>query len=386
MDTPNKPLYALIIEHIQSQIESGFFKPDEQIPTEMELVEQFGVSRITTKRALVELERSGYIYRKRGSGSYVKDRSLLDVSTSTVQRSTELIASKRIISMILPYMVENRHVGYLKGVSDYLEAKGYYLSIHSSDWDAEKEKELLIRLPKHGFDGIILYPLGSMYNLDIVHMHVLNSYPLVMIDQFFEGVAVPSVISDNSSGGYYGTKHLIELGHKRIAYVSSIGIEYRTSVRDRYFGYCRALKEYELQVDAELVVCDFYRELTNRDDASFYGHMANDLIVRGATAVVVEHDQLALEMMSACIQAGIRIPEQLSFVGFDDIDRSVHFDIPLTTVRQNFYEIGRCAAELMVSHFEQRAERDKPSFTKVVPIELMVRQSAITLDKKPSIY
>ncbi|MGZ9585119.1 GntR family transcriptional regulator [Paenibacillus marinisediminis] len=378
MDIPNKPLYALIIEHIQRQIEEGKFLPHDQIPTEMELAEQFGVSRITTKRALVELERSGLIYRRRGSGSYVKERQQSE--QLDIQRTAELLPSKRIISIILPYMVENGHVGYLKGISDLLESKGYYLSLHSSDWDAEKERELLIRLPKHGFDGIILYPLGSMHNLDIVHMHYLNGYPLVTIDQYYDGIPLPSVVSDNRRGGYLAAQHLIELGHRRIAYVSSIGIEYRTSVRDRYFGYCQALKEHSVRFVPELVICDFYRQLSSDNEMCFYQDMARALIARGATAVVTEHDQLALVMMSACLKGGIRIPEQLSFVGFDDIDMASHYEIPLSTVTQNYYEIGKCAAQLLINQFNDPSATDPDTNLAMIPVEMKRRLSSASID------
>ena len=378
METQNKPLYAIIIEYIQRQIEEGQFVPHEQIPTEMELAQQFGVSRITTKRALVELERSGYIYRKRGSGSYVRERQ--DSSEVQDRESKEMIPAKNIISIVLPYMVENGHVGYIKGISDYLEATGYYLSLHSTDWNPERERELLNRLPKHGFVGIILYPVSTIYNQDIIHMHHLNGYPLVAIDQFYDGVPVPSVVSDNRNGSYMAARHLIEQGHRRVAYVSSIGIQYRNSVRDRYFGYFQALKDFGLPLDSELVVTDFYRELTSENTHAYYEEVARSLMTKGVTAIMMEHDQLALDMMAACYMAGIKVPEQLSIIGFDDIELAQHGEPPLTTIAQDFYEVGKYAAELMVAAIEKRSDLLERPMPLIVPVEMKMRQSTSAVD------
>ncbi|WP_374017209.1 substrate-binding domain-containing protein [Paenibacillus thiaminolyticus] len=368
MEPGNKPLYALIIDDIKRKIEEGMYTVHQQIPTEMELADQFGVSRITSKRALLELERSGYIYRKRGSGSFVKERagnkeSFLGGTTS---------APQRIISMILPYMAANGHLDYMRGAAEYLESKGYYLSIHCTDWNPEKEKELLTRLPKHGFLGIILYPISSIHNMEVLNLHYVDQYPIVTMDQYYDSIPVPSVCSDNFRGGYIAAQRLIELGHRRIAFVSSIGIEYRSSVRDRYFGYCQALKDGGLPSDAELVITDFYRQVNGENKEAFYAEMIQILLARKATAIQAEHDELALDLLRVCLGSNIQVPEQLSLVGFDDEEVSRHFEVPLATVLQNKYEIGRRAAEAVIDLIEDRKPGKKRM---LVPIMLQERQS-----------
>ncbi|WCF09737.1 LacI family transcriptional regulator [Paenibacillus thiaminolyticus] len=340
----------------------------QQIPTEMELADQFGVSRITSKRALLELERGGYIYRKRGSGSFVKERAgdkepFLGGTSS---------APQRIISMILPYMAANGHLDYMRGATEYLESKGYYLSIHCTDWNPEKEKELLTRLPKHGFSGIILYPISSIHNMEVLNLQYIDQYPIVTMDQYYDSIPVPSVCSDNFRGGYIAAQRLIELGHRRIAFVSSIGIEYRSSVRDRYFGYCQALKDGGLPSDAELVITDFYRQVNEENKEAFYMEMIQILLARKATAIQAEHDELALDLLRVCLGSNIQVPEQLSLVGFDDEEVSRHGEVPLATVLQNKYEIGRRAAEAVIDLLEERKLGEKRM---LVPIMLQERQS-----------
>ncbi|MEC0062191.1 GntR family transcriptional regulator [Paenibacillus thiaminolyticus] len=368
MEPGNKPLYALIIDDIKRKIEEGMYTVHQQIPTEMELAYQFGVSRITSKRALLELERGGYIYRKRGSGSYVKERAgdkepFLGGTSS---------APQRIISMILPYMAANGHLDYMRGATEYLESKGYYLSIHCTDWNPEKEKELLTRLPKHGFSGIILYPISSIHNMEVLNLQYIDQYPIVTMDQYYDSIPVPSVCSDNFRGGYIAAQRLIELGHRRIAFVSSIGIEYRSSVRDRYFGYCQALKDGGLPSDAELVITDFYRQVNEENKEAFYTEMIQFLLGRKATAIQAEHDELALDLLKVCLGSNIQVPEQLSLVGFDDEEVSRHFEVPLATVLQNKYEIGRRAAEAVIDLLEERKLAVKRM---LIPIMLQERQS-----------
>lgn len=368
------PLYAQITKYLRERIEEGHYVPNQQIPTEKELSQLFQVSRITTKRALEELERSGYIYRKRGSGSYVKEREGIGEAGTTAR--AERISTKQIISMIFPYTMDNGYAGFLKGVSDQLEAKGLYLSVHSSDWNPLKERELLLRLPEEGFDGVILYPYSSIDNMDVVYSLMMREYPLVLIDQYFPNINVGSVVSDNRRGGYLGTEHLIQLGHQKIAYVSSIDLHMRTSVRDRFFGYGQALRDYGLPLDTRLCVFNFYEHVNDENKDTYYQHLIHHLLRRGATAVMAEHDELALDLMRACAKGGILVPEHLSILGFDDIDLAEHHDIPLTTVAQHYYDIGRLAAE-RITHRVLRTDwkDEKECMKSLVPVTLKRRVS-----------
>lgn len=378
MQSKNKPLYMIILEDLKARILNGEFKADQQLPTEVELAEQSGVSRITSKRALIELEREGLIYRKRGSGSYVKkqdnEHKLPEFTTMHSMSNPN-----PIISMILPYLATNE-LEYIQGASEYLDSMGYYLSIHYSNWDKNKEKELLLRVPKIGSRGIILYPMSTMINIDVLNALYWNNYPLIMIDQYIESLPVTSVVSDNLEGGYQATKKLIDLEHKRIAFISSISIEYRSSVRDRYQGYCKALRDHQLPVDPELIITDFYEEADEQEDKNaFYKSMISRLMSIGVTAIQVEHDHLAVDLLRSALDMGIRVPDQLSIVGFDDHMISRLVEVPLTTISQDCKEIGRRAAELIV---QQIQSPDKAAQQITVPVCLIERGST----SSPSLF
>lgn len=371
MQSKNKPLYVIIMEDLRTKILNGDLKPEQQLPTEVELAEQSGVSRITSKRALIELEREGLIYRKRGSGSYVKKQNYGSLLPEPGGMNTN---PNPIISMILPYLATNESE-YIQGASDYLDSKGYYLSIHNSNWDKNKEKELLLRVPKIGSSGIILYPMSTISNIDVLTALYWNEYPFVMIDQYVDSLPVASVVSDNTEGGYLAAKKLISLGHERIAFVSSISIEYRSSVRDRYQGYCKALRDHQLPVDPELVITDFYREADEQNNSIFYKTMIERLLELGVTAVQAEHDNLAVDLLRSAIEMDIKVPEQLSIVGFDDDMISRLVEVPITTIAQDSSEIGRRAAELIVRQIENN-EKKAEQF--LVPVRLIERDSVST--------
>jgi GntR family transcriptional regulator, arabinose operon transcriptional repressor len=367
----DKPLYSQILGILRDRITRSEYVPDQQLPTEKELAEQFSVSRITSKRALIELEREGLIYRRRGSGSYVKKQD----ETRIAAKEQAVSSTSRIISMIIPYMASNTMFGYFPGVSDHLESRGYYLSIHNSDWSSLQERELLQSLPKRGTSGIILYPVSTQHNLDVVHSLHLNEYPIITIDQYYSILTMGSVVSDNYNGGYLAASKLIELGHTRIAFLSTIGIQYRSTVRDRFFGYSKALNDNGISMDIDLIFSDLppeaEGELSKR--RSFYKSLLNKMLDLQVTAIQAEHDMVAYDCINAAVELGIKIPDELSIVGFDNNQEfTQQVDVPITTIEQDYYEMGKRAAIMIIDQIESGTRRLNRSD---VPVKWISRQS-----------
>lgn len=359
------------MEILRERIDRGEYVPDQQLPTEVELAEQFNVSRITSKRALIELEREGLIYRRRGSGSYVKKRE----ETRRNAEEQGVVSLGRIVSMIIPYVASNNMLGYIPGVAAFLEAKGYYLSIHNSDWSSAQERELLKSLPKRGTSGIILYPVSTQRNLDIVHALHTNDYPIVTIDQYYGILDMGSVVSDNFGGGYTAASRLIELGHTRIAFLSTIDIQYRSTVRDRYFGYCKALRDNGLPVDIDLVFSGMPAETESSPISrkAFYKTLLQQMLDHQVTAIQAEHDLVAFDVIKAAVELGISIPGQLSIVGFDNNQEfALQAEVPITTIEQNYHEMGKKAAEMIAEQVESGVRQTSRT---EVPIKWIARQS-----------
>jgi GntR family transcriptional regulator, arabinose operon transcriptional repressor len=362
----NKPLYSLIVDELKAQISSGAYQPEDQLPTEAELSSRYGVSRITTRRALEELERDGYIYRIKGSGSFVK-------SWSRVQSENRADGTGKMISLILPSEDDRGTMGYIRGASEWLNANGYYLSIHQSDYDSQKERDLLETLTRNRIAAIILYPRDDQTNYDILHKLCLDDYPIVTIDKYFNSLPLGAVVSDNFDGAYKAVSRLIELGHRKIAFLSGVSIESTSSVRDRYFGYCKALKDHGIPVDSRYIRLNMkaYREEIGVD--RFYEELLDSYRSEEVTAVQTENDLIAANLLNRFLDAGIRVPNDFSIIGFDNNPLTEHVIIPLTTVEQHFYEIGRRAAEIVV----QWLLTGKPAPGRVlVPVKLVERGSA----------
>ncbi|MBW5447553.1 GntR family transcriptional regulator [Cohnella sp. CFH 77786] len=368
-----KPLYLQILEELQRKIKDGVYGDNDKLPTEIELAQQYGVSRITSKRALIELEKQGLVYRKRGSGSYVRNQEDAAGTARDVNA-----ARSRIISMILPWSSTGR-LDYIQGANDYLDPRGYFLSIHISGWSVEKEKELLLKMYHNGHSGIILYPSSSSHNIATVNTLMMNDFPIVLIDQHYEGVEISNVVSDNKAGGYMAAEQLIRKGHTRIAFVTSIAIDLRSTIRERFLGYCKAHKDNRLPIQLDHIVSEVYQGIRDEDRINRLASLVKELVLRNVTAIQAEHDDMAIDLLKACQQAGIQVPEQLSIVGFDNEENAGYAQVPLTTVGQNYYEIGQNAAKIIVDIIEKKNTGFRPV---VVPVQWVERNSVISMEKE----
>jgi DNA-binding LacI/PurR family transcriptional regulator len=356
-----------IMEKLKEEIESGRYASDQKLPTEQELSKKFNVSSITSKRALSELERAGLIYRIRGSGSYVKPNPA----------PPDAIGAEReqnMVALILP--AEDMGSAFLHcmlGAAEYLQARGYYLSVHASKVDEER-KRFLTELPNKGFKGIIYYPIGGPNHLELLAGLHYNHFPLVIINRYFEGFPFTFVVSDNYHGALDVTRHLIRLGHSKIAFVSGADIERTSSDRERYLGYCDGLREAGIPLRSDLAVNDAMKGKSGYpDEMQYYTDLVQELLGKGVTAIVGGNDLLALNLIKSATKIGVRIPDELSITGFDNREELLHLDIPVTTVAQNFHEIGRIAAEKIVRSIEQKQNGSEKI---IVPTALIERRSS----------
>ncbi len=362
MQLAGKPLYLQIKDALMEKIESRQYLPGQQLPTEYELAERFNVSRITSKRALEELEKDGVIRRRRGQGSFV---------TSTPLKTR----GHKIISLILPHFNSDIWaMSYIKGAMEYVNEHGYYLSIHSSD--STDIGVVCGKLIQEGIGGIIYYPNYTNRSIGTLTALSMNHFPLVTIDKAFDGLPISAVISDNINGGYIATKHLIDLGHQHIAIVYSSQIGERTSARDRFVGYCQALSEAGIDIVPDYVVDDYFRAIQQAGDegTDMTGllNILRRLIRSNVTAIVAENDYEALTMYRLLNKIGIRIPDEVSLIGFDNSDLLLSSDIRMTTVNQHVQEIGRKAAELVISQIEGNLTTHQ---TITLPVELVTAQT-----------
>ncbi|MHB8962909.1 MAG: GntR family transcriptional regulator [Saccharofermentanales bacterium] len=372
-------LYIQIIESIMKGIADGSLNSSSRLPTEAELSDQFGVSRITSKKALDELAKRGVIIRHRRLGSFIN--SQYNLATGTVDPIIEnptdsygVSSSKKLVALVLPI---NTNMGdmmlYVNGVHDYITPRGYYLIIQNTNRDSYKEKELITKLVKDKVGGIIYYPFSDRHNFGLLTKLNMDSYPIVLIDKYFSGIDIPYVIPDSFAGAKMITEYLIQCGHRRIAFFSESEISEYSTVRDRFAGYCSALKEHDISINDNIIYENIIKnnDLTTEEYVQTMCDPVRNAMKAGVTAIFCPADGIALNVIAACQSININVPNDLSITGFDDLMRTSQVSVPITTVRQDLYEMGQEAAKTLIRFIEGKQVKRKV----IHPVKLIVRAS-----------
>lgn len=359
-------LYKKITAYLRDRIYNGDLKPGDRLPTEMELAKQFQVSRITSKRALEELKNSGLVYSIRGSGTYVSNALVPRKLTGLIDQR-ELY--QQVVSLVIPFNYSAGGImDTITGASEILKAAGYMVDVTCITKKDSDARDYLMQLYERGTAGVIYYPTSDRENFDLMSMLYLENYPLVVIDKYYEGIPLCSVVSDNRTGMYNVVQYLLDLGHQKIAFASNKAIEGASSIRDRYFGYASALKEHGITVCPDYTL----NGTIKLDDPQHGKAFLRSLLDKGVTAICAVNDELAISIIRYLRQLDISVPEQISVTGFDDIRIRNLLERPLTTVRQDMTQIGRSAATTLL---ELMSGSTPAVRQKVIPTQLKIRES-----------
>lgn len=234
-----------------------------------------------------------------------------------------------------------------------------------SNYDPEREQQYMDLLIAERAAGVIWIP--STENPAPGMRLIERRVPLVLLDRKLEGLPTPAIVADNYQGGYLATEHLIKLGHRRIGFIARpVAL---THAEERARGYAAALREHGLPVDQELIVAGGFRH--DR------GHAAACLLFRKAsppTAIFAYNDIMAIGALRAAWENRLRVPQDLSIVGFDDIPEAAFTCPSLTTVYQPKSEMGRRGAELLLQMI--RGEAPAPVGAPHLAVHLVVRESS----------
>lgn len=372
----NIPLYKVIFRAYKEKILTGELKPKDKLPTEMEIATIYNVSRITASRALKELELSNLIHRIKGSGSYVNEyEQSIETNLNLPQEHLS------IISLILPFE-GNFSSEILQGIEDVAKEKNYFVTFHNSSGIPDIEKQLIEEIISRGSHGIIVYPSSSHENMHLYSSLIIDGYPFVLIDRKIPGMDMPLVLADNQKGFYDITSHLIELGHRRIIFVGTSLFDISSEL-ERYNGFCKA----HLDHGVPLIPNHFFTESEIRCLPSDY-HINEILSMREAhylfdildkldkhtrpTAIAAVNDEAAEIIMKVALEKGLKIPDDYSITGFDNLTFAAHLPVPLTTVAQPAREIGQSAAKEL---FKSIQEPDYEQTITKIPTEIIIRNS-----------
>ncbi len=251
------------------------------------------------------------------------------------------------------------HGALLAGIEQTLREREYYLMVRTID----NVPELLSLLNNWNLDGLIL---TGIFPTDFYESLMAQKTPILLIDSYIQNDQVLQVRLEDQQGGYLGTKHLLESGHRNILFCGPPILEEGVLAR-RFNGYCQALEEYHVKVDMKNV----YQQEIGIEQGTALGR---DLARRqDYTAIFATADILAAGLISGLQEAGRRVPEDISIVGFDDLNIARLTSPQLTTVHQDVVEKGVIAARMLVDALQGR-DRETPHSV-VLPVRLVSRQS-----------
>lgn len=232
----------------------------------------------------------------------------------------------------------------LRGILQGLEGSRYSSIFADGRWQAEVEKNALQLLHDRQVDGLII--IGGQLDHSMLTQFNL---PLVLVAHHIESLHDHCVYVDNVEGAYQATRHLIEMGHEKIAHITAPRVTdtWDGDIQERYQGYKKALQEAGIPIDPQLII--------EGDLLHQSGLQAVEmLLMRGKifSAIFAANDQMALGAKLGLFRRGWRVPQDVSVVGFDDLDTAPYTIPPLTTVSQPALEMGKAAASSILAQLK----------------------------------
>ncbi len=351
----HEPIRSQLRAILRNEISEGKFLPGGRIPSERELAARFHISRTSVRETITELINSGVLFRTVGKGTFV--------SQSAVRRPNfEVSAVSFVISEDIFNFVQTGYNKILAGAQHVCRNRETQLLFHPMRDDS---------IPYSlAIDGDVSQRVSGAIVVGGVKRHVIDrlqeeGIPIVLVDTILDDEArdFPSVAIDYATGARMAVDYLHNCGHRKIGYIGFSGSK-------KYESYWSALEELGLPYDPRQVV---FLQLLDLEPGIFAGFRAMQRILSRRSvpsAMIVTNDFVVIGVLEALGMAGIRVPEHMSVIGFDDL--GVKQSPPLTTVRVNLTKVGEEAARMLFEQIESAAGHPKNT---LIPVKLIVRGS-----------
>lgn len=364
--------YERLYNHILEEIRSGRLRSGDRVPSEKELAEQFGVSRITSKRALQMLEQAGLIERIRGKGSFVAGElpeldKLASLNGERPSRRLERAAS--CIAFVLPDASQSYGLELLCAIEERCAEHGLSLIVKRTRGRQDEEERAIDGLVASGLvKGLIVFPVhGEYYNASLLRL-VLEGYPLVLVDRYLKGIPACAVYTDNVAASRALTGHLIDLGHEHIGFLSPPA-KNTSSIEERLQGFRAAFVERGLGPGGQHHLTDLKSTLPNPSSA---GEIAAD---RGAIRAFVEREPRLSAFVACEYNVALILRDVLDHLDRREGATIACFDSPhdpfaapsFVHIKQAEGEMGRRAVDLLLGQL--RREQTPPN--SIVPFTLV---------------
>lgn len=368
----NIPLHQEVETELRRRIIAGEILPGQKMSPELELAEEFNVSRTTIRHALISLESHGYVERIHGRGTFVADQA---------PEENPLPGKERGIYAIVPHLTSGFTGTIITGAQEVLFSTGHDLSVLPTNDSIDKEIDYLQMILTRGAAGVILHPTKSEFYNPLVIELINKGIPLVMTGRHYRFVNCSYVDGHNYQGAYDATKYLIGLGHRKIGLVTKKPLIH-TSLEDRIQGYRDAMADHSLALDRKTLLLDL------KDSRSVYWESGNEQQEQGIikhlvdylegapkmTAILALNDMIAADLIKAAKHCGKTVGQDLSIVGFDNVALSASLEPPLTTVDSPTLDMGRRATKVLLQHI---TSEDADFVKEHLPMRLVIRKSCV---------
>lgn len=320
------------------------------------VAERAGVSVNTASRAInnksdINEETKKRVLKVAQELGYVQNATAVALRTKKTRTLGVVIADNRN-----PFYAE-----VLNGIEEAAREKNYHIILANTQRDYQKEEEAINLLLAKRVDGLLITPVQDR-NDDIKKLIEAN-IPFVIVGRDFENIEVDAVYNDEVKGGFFATEYLIKKGHKRIAFIN--GFLHKSPAQGRLEGYKKALKEHGIPlVDMMVSVGDI--------DVEDGYERTKQMLEKNLdfTAIFAYNDMMAFGAMQVIKEKGLRIPEDIGLVGYDDIPFSSLISPSLTTIKLKKQELGAESVKLLLSRINGSREKMKKI---MLNVELIVR-------------
>lgn len=344
------PLYLQIAEDISAKIGARTFHIGDQLGSQQELSREYRVSLMTVKKALAHLAHQGWIYSRVGKGSYVARQSL--EPQPVIHRSIGIVL-ENLRSVFFSMIVQ--------AVEEAAYSQGYNVLVSDSSGQTEREERQIHHFRKIGVSGLIIASLRHVYHATpTIQMLYREGFPFVMVS-YMDDLEIPFVGTDHEEGAYMAAKHLLSQGYERIGYVNAERGNLVGELRKK--GFLRALHEVERDMDPRF---HFRIQVHGVRDYFQGGYEVGRRFVQTPgqrpDALFIYNDSTALGFEKAVLEAGLRIPEDVAIIGFDNIEQGEYAAVPLTTIQQPTARIGAQAFDVLIKKIEGKEVEPRTVF------------------------
>jgi DNA-binding LacI/PurR family transcriptional regulator len=328
------------------------------MPTLRDVARHAGVSVPTAARAL-----GGYGHVSPATRDRVlRAARALDYQTNAIARSM-IKGRTHTLGVIVSDNANPFFAAVVRGIEDVVLARGYAIMLCNTDEDPAKEALYLAMVRQKRADGVIISPSRAAARL--LRPLSAGGVPVVQVDRRVRGLEADAVVCDNRAGVAAAVEHLVRLGHRRIGMISGPRQVY--TGRERLAAFRAALRRAGLPVVERWILEGTFKEDSGYELA---GRFLRDR--RRPTAIFVANNLMTIGALLRLKETGVRIPEEMAVVGFDDMDWAPILTPPLTAVAQPSYDLGRVAGTLLLQRLETGPGRPR---TVVLQPHLVVRES-----------